>query len=90
MDFEAPYLLRSVGFPAGASITAVADAVTGTVEVAVQGFWSAPLRTEAHLVLRKCLAEHPAALIVDLTGLDDPWAGSAPLWCHCPVSHCPK
>jgi anti-sigma regulatory factor (Ser/Thr protein kinase) len=80
MAFETPYLFGPAGTSAEASITAIADAVTGTVEVAVAGCWSGRLRGDTYHALRTCLAEHPVTLLVDLTALDDPWAGSAPVW----------
>jgi hypothetical protein len=46
----------------------------------VTGQWDRALWQQTSERLQKCLAEHPEALIVDLTGLDDPTAASAPTW----------
>ena len=46
----------------------------------VGGTWNRRLWQDTTQTLRKRLAEHPEALIVDLTGLDDPDGRSAPTW----------
>jgi hypothetical protein len=46
----------------------------------VRGHWDSPLCQAATTKLHKCLAEHPEALIVDLSDLDDPYSASAPTW----------
>jgi hypothetical protein len=46
----------------------------------VRGPWGRPLRETAVAATRRCLAEHPEALIVDLSGLHDPGAKSATTW----------
>jgi len=46
----------------------------------VRGHWDRSLRHAVTTELHKCLAEHPEALIVDLSGLDDPYSMSAPTW----------
>jgi anti-sigma regulatory factor (Ser/Thr protein kinase) len=46
----------------------------------VRGAWNRTVWIEVSIALRKCFAEHPAALIVDLTELDDGDAVSAPTW----------
>jgi hypothetical protein len=48
--------------------------------VAVGGGLDRPLLLRLRTVVHKCLADYPAALIVDLTELDDPIGASAPLW----------
>ncbi|MFF5295768.1 ATP-binding protein [Paractinoplanes globisporus] len=44
------------------------------------GHWDRRLREDVTAKLQKCLAEHPEALIVDLSGLHDPYSTSAPTW----------
>ncbi|WP_250003235.1 ATP-binding protein [Actinoplanes sp. M2I2] len=56
------------------------DVDASVVLLTVQGHWDKALWQLTSERLRKCLAEHPEALIVDLTGLDDPRAASAPTW----------
>nr|WP_296068663.1 ATP-binding protein [uncultured Actinoplanes sp.] len=48
--------------------------------MAVRGTWNRPLCKQVTGALQKCLAEHPEALIVDLSELDDPTGLSAPTW----------
>ncbi|HEX5202740.1 MAG TPA: ATP-binding protein [Actinoplanes sp.] len=59
--------------------------IEGDVDAAValmtvRGVWDRPLCQAVTMKLQKCLAEHPEALIVDLSGLDDPYSMSAPTW----------
>ncbi|HEY0536236.1 MAG TPA: ATP-binding protein [Actinoplanes sp.] len=46
----------------------------------VLGAWGAALAREATRALRKCLGDHPEALIVDLSALADPRTESAATW----------
>jgi anti-sigma regulatory factor (Ser/Thr protein kinase) len=46
----------------------------------VRGHWDDALRQSVVTKLHKCLAEHPEALIVDLSGLHDPCSVSASAW----------
>ncbi|GGN71053.1 hypothetical protein GCM10010112_38020 [Actinoplanes lobatus] len=46
----------------------------------MRGSWGRPLWLSAYQALHKCLAQHPAGVLLDLRGLDDPGASSAPLW----------
>ncbi|XVU24837.1 ATP-binding protein [Actinoplanes sp. CA-054009] len=48
--------------------------------LSVAGPWDRALWQRTTARLRKCLAEHPEAIIVDLSGLVDPEARSAPTW----------
>ena len=71
--------------PGGLSVSAVMDHENGVIEVSVEGRWGRRSRlTESHLAVsrtvRKCLAEHPAGLILALDRLQDLRAASAPLW----------
>jgi hypothetical protein len=56
------------------------DVDTGLVELTVHGRFSPRLGLELHGGLKKCLAEHPAGIVVDLTGFADPYAVSAAMW----------
>jgi hypothetical protein len=64
--------------PDDSSITARID--DDIVLVTVRGEWDRKLWPAAASAVRKCLAESPAGLIVDLSGLIDPEAASAPTW----------
>jgi anti-sigma regulatory factor (Ser/Thr protein kinase) len=50
------------------------------IEVVVLGRWTRRLALDIYMSLRKCLAEHPSAIIVDLHHVKDPGAASAPMW----------
>ncbi|MCO8271565.1 hypothetical protein M1L60_13275 [Actinoplanes sp. TRM 88003] len=60
----------------GISVDSVEDGAI--IVLAVHGRWSVTLRIETFNVLRRCLTAHPAGLLIDLTGLDDPEALSLP------------
>ncbi len=75
----APYEDRA-GDPRGSSVTAVNDVESGVVHLRVRGAWTPDLHDRTSRWLRKCFAEGPAALIVDLGDLDDPEATSLPAW----------
>ncbi|MEU4164032.1 ATP-binding protein [Actinoplanes sp. NPDC026670] len=55
------------------------DTTTGVVEMTVRGRWGRQGWVAAYRTLTQCLAGHPDGLLVDLHGLQDPAAGSAPL-----------
>jgi hypothetical protein len=71
-------------FPAGddadPGFTVTADVGARLIEMTVRGRLNQHLSTGVYAGLRKCLAEHPAAVIVDLHGLDDPYGASAAMW----------
>jgi hypothetical protein len=73
-----PYLFG--GDDRGACFSVTCDVETGLLELAVRGRFSLRLSVELYGGLRKCLAEHPTAIIVDLSGFDDPYAVSAAMW----------
>ncbi|GAA3340651.1 hypothetical protein GCM10020358_29030 [Amorphoplanes nipponensis] len=50
------------------------------LEVTVHGRWSRRMGLDVYNLLRRCLAEHPPAIVVDLSGLNDPDAASANMW----------
>ncbi|MEU8815683.1 ATP-binding protein [Actinoplanes sp. NPDC048796] len=66
--------------PVPASVRIESDVDAAVALLTVDGVWDKELWQTASVTLRKCLAEHPEALIVDLTGLDDPSGRSAPAW----------
>jgi len=76
MGVRPPYL-----FDTDAASLSVETDVEGAVTImAIRGTWDRPLWRRTSTALRKCLAEHGAAVIVDLSALDDPAAESAPTW----------
>ena len=77
---ESPFLLEYVGRGQPQSVAATTDADTSIIDVAVCGRWTRGLKITAAEVLRKCLAQHPAGIVVDLHDLGDPDGYSASLW----------
>jgi len=73
-----PYLFG--GDDRGACFSVTCDAESGLLEISVRGRFSLRLSMELYGGLRKCLAEHPAAIIADLAEFDDPYAVSAAMW----------
>jgi hypothetical protein len=78
MEVRPPHLFGTED--GGARLLVTCDVAGGVIEATVRGRFGERLGRDVHLGLRKCLAEHPSALIVDLHGLDDPYASSATLW----------
>jgi hypothetical protein len=58
----------------------ISDVDSAVIEMAVHGRWSRRLCLDISAAARKCFAESPSALIIDLHGLDDPDGASMPLW----------
>ena len=79
-ELEPPYLIGRSPPVVGEGVAVTADVGAGVVEVAVRGRWSPALRIDAWVAVTKCFVEHPQAVVVDLRGLDDPLAVSAPAW----------
>ncbi|RSM64250.1 ATP-binding protein [Actinoplanes sp. ATCC 53533] len=50
------------------------------IELTARGRWDRLLHTEVTDTLRKCFAQHPAALILNVHDLDDGGAASATVW----------
>jgi anti-sigma regulatory factor (Ser/Thr protein kinase) len=58
----------------------VSDPDGAVVQLRVRGCWDWRVFLEVRAAVLKCLVEHPAAMILDLRGLQDPTASSAALW----------
>ena len=79
MEVEPPYLFDGdEGLHPG--LTVSRDADTAVTEIVVRGSWSRRMNLDVYAVMRKCMAEHPSAIIVDLRDLSDPQAASANMW----------
>jgi hypothetical protein len=63
-----------------ASFSVSCDLDAGQLEMTVHGRLSMRLSVDLYAGLRKCVAEHPLGIVVDLHRLEDPHAVSAPLW----------
>jgi hypothetical protein len=62
------------------AIRVESDVDAAVTLMTVLGGWAQALADAAALALHKCLADHPEALIVDLSGLSDPRTESASVW----------
>jgi hypothetical protein len=78
---QAPYLFSrsGVGTPA-APLTVTSDLDTNVLELSVHGRWSVSLRQDVYRGIYKCMAEHPAALLIDLREMTDPDGLSVAMW----------
>ncbi len=70
----------STAWPPAPSVHLESDEDAAVALMTVIGRWDASLWQRTTEMLRKCLAEHPEAVIVDLSGLDDATGRSAPTW----------
>jgi anti-sigma regulatory factor (Ser/Thr protein kinase) len=61
-------------------ISVTSDDDGAVLLMAVRGSLDRTLLLRARTVVRKCLADNPAAVVADLTELNDPTGASAPLW----------
>ncbi|MET0414456.1 MAG: ATP-binding protein [Actinoplanes sp.] len=75
-----PYLFDRLGADEHSAVTATVDLDTAVVLLTVRGMWDGQLRRVVSTGVRKCLSEHPAAIIFDLSGVADPEAGSVATW----------
>jgi anti-sigma regulatory factor (Ser/Thr protein kinase) len=76
MGVSSPYLFSD--HPEAVSVRG--DCEGSVTVLTVRGPWERPLWRATSSALRKCLAEHPVALVVDLSELSDEFAESAPTW----------
>ncbi|MEV4706468.1 ATP-binding protein [Actinoplanes sp. NPDC049316] len=76
MGEEPPYLIE----PGESPLSVTADRDGSLVDVTVTGHWTASLQAAVARTLRKCLAERPAGIVIDLHGLVDRAGASVPTW----------
>jgi hypothetical protein len=79
MEAGPPYLFGSLD-PVDPDLSVISDIDTDTVEITVRGQWNQRLGLKTYAIIRKCIAGHPATLIVDVRQLDDSSAASATMW----------
>ncbi|MFI7541981.1 ATP-binding protein [Actinoplanes sp. NPDC049599] len=79
MEVDPPYLLAG-GEDGHPGVSLSRDAVTGVIEVTVSGRWNRRLCLDVYTVLRKCMAEIPSAIIIELHNLRDLDGESASMW----------
>lgn len=80
MGEHPPYLFDAGTDPAGAPLSVTTDVDGAIIDIAVRGDWHGPLATAVSLAIHKCLAESPAAIVVDATEVSDEAAASVPTW----------
>jgi hypothetical protein len=81
MGTRPPYLFGSGNDDwRGSHLRLISDVDTAVIEMSVHGRWTRRMCLDISATARKCFAESPAALIVDLHELDDPDGASMPLW----------
>ena len=73
-----PYFFA--GNDSDGSLEVTADFASAVVELTVHGRWSQRLGMDASAVIRKCLAQPPSAIIIDLHDLADHDGTSMALW----------
>ncbi|WP_433728225.1 ATP-binding protein [Actinoplanes sp. CA-051413] len=79
MEARPPYLFGSLD-PVDPDVNVISDIDTDTVEITVRGRWNQRLGSNTYTSIRKCIAGHPATLIIDVRQMDDFWAASATMW----------
>jgi anti-sigma regulatory factor (Ser/Thr protein kinase) len=80
MEEKPPYLFPPPRAGAGAQVAVTADVDGAVIDIAVRGEWDARLSGAVSLAIGRCLAESPAAVLVDVAGVMDPAAHSVPAW----------
>lgn len=80
MGENPPYLFEADLNPAGAPLTVTTDVDGAIIDIAVRGDWHGPLAAAVSLAIDRCLAESPAAIVVDATEVSDETAASVPTW----------
>ena len=79
MEADPPYLSTSDRH-AEAGVSVISNVDTAVIEIEISGRWSRRLCQDVYLALRKCMAEHPSAVIIDLRGLSDLDSASTAMW----------
>jgi anti-sigma regulatory factor (Ser/Thr protein kinase) len=80
MEEDPPYLFLPPLDSASAQISVTADGDGTVIDLAVRGAWNPLLGAAVALEIGRCLAESPAAIIIDAAGVEDPAAGSLAVW----------
>jgi anti-sigma regulatory factor (Ser/Thr protein kinase) len=80
MEVLPPYLLGDNDGATNSSVSVTCDVDTAVIEMAVHARWTRRLASDIDIGFRKCLAEHPSAIIMDLRYLEDSSAESSAMW----------
>ncbi|GLY02493.1 MULTISPECIES: ATP-binding protein [Actinoplanes] len=80
MEVHPPFLFAHDAMAATGTVAVQGDLHADITVVSVHGRWSAALRRQTSVTLRRCLIGQPAGLLLDLTSLDDPTGRGVPTW----------
>jgi hypothetical protein len=81
MGTRPPYLFGSgIDDSRNSHLELTGDVDTAVIEMTVHGRWDRRLYLDVAAAARKCFAERPSALIIDVHDLDDADGASMPLW----------
>ncbi|GAA3344560.1 hypothetical protein GCM10020358_48290 [Amorphoplanes nipponensis] len=81
MEENPPYLFLPVLADAPAPrVTVTADVDGAVIDVTVRGDWGPHLGARVAQEIGRCLAESPAAILIDAAAVVDPAAESVPVW----------
>src|SRR5687768_1552266 len=80
MEENPPYLFLPALDGARAQVAVTADVDGAVIDIAVRGDWDPQLGATVALEIGRCLAESPAAIVIDVSGVVDPSAASMPVW----------
>jgi hypothetical protein len=80
MEENPPYLFLPPLDGSRAQVAITADVDGTVIDLAVRGDWHPHLGATVALEIGRCLAESPAAIIIDITDVTDPAADSMPVW----------
>lgn len=80
MEENPPYLFLPALDGIRAQVAVTADVDGAVIDIAVHGDWDARLGATVALEIGRCLAESPAAILIDVTRVVDPAADSIPVW----------
>jgi anti-sigma regulatory factor (Ser/Thr protein kinase) len=80
MEENPPYLFLPALDGARAQVAVTADVDGSVIDIAVRGDWDPQLGATVALEIGRCLAESPAAIVINVAGVVDPSAASMPVW----------
>jgi anti-sigma regulatory factor (Ser/Thr protein kinase) len=80
MEQDPPYLFLPALDGDRARVAVTADVDGAVIDIAVRGQWDPQLGATVALEIGRCLAESPAAIVIDVADVVDPAADSMPVW----------
>ncbi len=80
MEENPPYLFLPALDGIRAQLAVTSDVDGSVIDIAVRGDWHPGLGAAVSLEIGRCLAESPAAIVIDVADVVDPAADSVPVW----------